>query len=90
MAKRFAPVARELLERLQAQAFGSKVRGDARAMSDLDILRFPKEPLSALDRALLREDFAESDLPFRGDLVDATMTDVAFLRAIESESIPLA
>jgi predicted nucleotidyltransferase len=73
---------------VEARVFGSRARGDARAMSDLDLLM--PSPLEALDRAQLRDDFSESDLPFRVDIVDAAATGPEFLRAIEADSEPLA
>lgn len=73
----------------EARAFGSRARGDARAMSDLDILILSPKPLDALARANLRDDFSESDLPFRVDIVDASTTAPEFLRAIEAESLSI-
>jgi len=74
---------------VEVRVFGSRARGEARAMSDLDLLLRPAQPLAALERALLREAFSESDLPFRVDIVDATTTGEDFLRAIVPESVPL-
>ena len=74
---------------VEARVFGSRARGDARPMSDLDILLLQPNPLDALARANLRDDFSESDLPFRVDIVDAATTDPDFLRSIEAESLPL-
>jgi predicted nucleotidyltransferase len=74
---------------VEARVFGSRARGDARAMSDLDILILSTQPMAALDRALLRDDFSESNLPFRVDIVDASTTSPDFLRAIQAESLPL-
>lgn len=33
---------------IEVRVFGSRARGDARVMSDLDLLVLPPEPLSAL------------------------------------------
>lgn len=55
---------------IEVRVFGSRARGDARVLSDLDLLLLPPEPLSALERFFLRDEFSESDLPFRVDIVD--------------------
>lgn len=50
--------------------FGSRVRKKHHPYSDLDLLLHRKTPISLLTLSHLSEDFAESDLPFRIDLVD--------------------
>ena len=52
---------------IEVWAYGSRVRGNARQYSDLDLVAFT-EPEHAHQLALLREAFEESDLPFRVDL----------------------
>ncbi len=51
-------------------AFGSRVTGGARSYSDLDL-------------AVLTEAFAESNLPWRVDIVDWATTGESFRRIIE-------
>ena len=74
---------------IEVRVFGSRARGDARVLSDLDLLLLPPEPLSALERFFLRDEFSESDLPFRVDIVDGAATSSEFLRSIASDSAPL-
>jgi len=69
--------------------FGSRASGKAKRFSDLDLLLETERPLSPELRGMLREDFSESDLPFRVDLTDAATADAAFLALIERERIPL-
>lgn len=70
-------------------AFGSRVRGTARAYSDLDlaIIRPAPVPLGVL--AALREDFVESELPWKVDVLDWASTSEAFRAVIEREHVPL-
>ena len=51
-------------------AFGSRARGSAKAYSDLDLAVIGKTPLPLRISAALAEDFSESDLPWRVDVVD--------------------
>ena len=51
-------------------AFGSRVTGNARKASDLDLAIMTKKPLDVVRRADLREAFSESDLPFKVDFLD--------------------
>lgn len=69
-------------------AFGSRARGTAHPHSDLDIVIMGDEPLDLLQRALLREAFEESELPFRVDFVEWARTDENF-RAIILHSATL-
>lgn len=61
--------------------FGSRATGMAHPHSDLDIVIMGDEPLDLLQRALLREAFEESELPFRVDFAEWARTDECF-RAI--------
>ncbi len=46
-------------------AFGSRTQGLAKPHSDVDILLDSTEPISMLQRACLRMDLEDSDLPMR-------------------------
>lgn len=65
-------------------AFGSRVKGKARAYSDLDLVVITQEPLDFLTLANLTDDFSDSDLPWKVDIVDWATTSEAF-RAIIRE-----
>ena len=52
------------------KAFGSRVSGHAKPYSDLDLAICGSAVLSLAVMSRLQEDFQESDLPFRVDLVD--------------------
>ena len=50
--------------------FGSRANGNARRRSDLDLAVDGDEPLPLRLRSELAEDFDQSDLPYRVDVVD--------------------
>lgn len=68
-------------------AFGSRIRGAAKAFSDLDLVILGNHPLDLSTLAELREDFSESNLPFKVDVVDWATTSEAFRKIIEAERI---
>jgi len=51
-------------------AYGSRVNGNSGKSSDLDLALVDKAPLPLSKISALKEDFSESDLPFRVDLID--------------------
>ncbi len=51
-------------------AFGSRIRGDARQYSDLDIAVDAGRPLTLREQGILADVFAESALVFKVDVVD--------------------
>jgi len=68
-------------------AFGSRVKRTARKYSDLDLAVMGEEPLALTVAAALAEDFAESDLPFKVDVIDWATTKERFRRIIEEEHV---
>lgn len=50
--------------------FGSRIVGKSKKYSDLDLVIITDQPLPLLTLALLKEDFSNSDLPIRVDIVD--------------------
>ena len=71
------------------RAFGSRVTGKAKKFSDLDLVVMGENPLSLSVVAALAEDFTESDLPFKVDVVDWATTKEAFREIIEKEYVVL-
>jgi PAS domain S-box-containing protein len=69
--------------------YGSRARGDAVPHSDLDLMIDASEPVDEILLAQLDADFAESDLPFRVEVVDGTSISQAFRRRIEVDLAPL-
>lgn len=54
----------------EVRAFGSRVTGNAKPYSDLDIVLVGPARLPIVRLAALREAFAESEIPIRVDLID--------------------
>ena len=68
-------------------AFGSRAGGKAKRYSDLDLAIITEVPLSADIRAALAEDFTESDLPWKVDVVDWATTSEAFKKIIDRDKV---
>lgn len=64
-------------------AFGSRVNGHAKPYSDLDLVILGDEPLLLAEHADLLDDFSQSDLPFKVDLVDWCLVSDEFRAIIE-------
>lgn len=68
-------------------AFGSRVKGTQKRLSDLDIGFFDDIPGNILSH--IREDFEESNLPFTVDLINLNTCDKKFRSHIESDLVLL-
>ena len=64
-------------------AFGSRVTGTFRKFSDLDLCFFEDIPWNIL--SYIDEDFEESDLPYKVDVVDWKMCDEVFRSMIQKD-----
>lgn len=84
-------IVREILRRHAPQydvwAFGSRARWAAKDYSDLDLAIITDEPLSLSVSAALADDFSESDLPWKVDVVDWATTSESFRRIIERDKV---
>jgi predicted nucleotidyltransferase len=84
-------IVREILRRhvpgREVWAFGSRAKGKARLFSDLDLAVLGDQPLALSIRADLAEDFSESDLPFKVDIVDWATTSERFREIIRGEYV---
>lgn len=65
------------------RVFGSRVNGTAKPFSDLDLVVMGDAPLEFRQLAALKDAFAESNLPFRVDIVDWATTSAEFRAIIE-------
>ena len=54
----------------EVRAFGSRVSGTAKIYSDLDLAIIEKNKITAKVLMQLKDDFEESDIPFRIDILD--------------------
>lgn len=68
---------------LEVRAFGSRVRGGAKPHSDLDLAVMTKHPLPMNVKVRLETALAESDLPFKVDVLYWDETSDAFHRLID-------
>lgn len=68
-------------------AFGSRVKGNAKKYSDLDLVIMTSQPLSFSKMAIIKEAFDESDLPIRVDVVDWAETTETFQKIIEHNKV---
>ena len=68
-------------------AFGSRAKGTAKPYSDLDLAVMTDQPLSLDVSAALTDAFAESDLPWRVDVVDWASTSESFRLIIERDKV---
>ncbi|MCF6179780.1 MAG: nucleotidyltransferase domain-containing protein [Geopsychrobacter sp.] len=78
-----------LVPDLEVWAFGSRVRGTAREFSDLDIVLITASVLPLAVKADLVAAFSQSDLPFKVDIVDWSVTDAGFRKIIEQQKVVL-
>jgi predicted nucleotidyltransferase len=68
-------------------AFGSRAQGTARLTSDLDICVDNQQTLNFETLAALRDAFAESNLPYKVDVVDWHSVDPAFQALIQKKRV---
>lgn len=66
-------------------AFGSRVKGTQKKFSDLDLCFM--EHISWSIRSKIEEEFEESDLPFKVDIVDWNMCDESFRALIAKDMV---
>jgi type I restriction enzyme S subunit len=68
-------------------AFGSRAKWTAKEYSDLDLAIITDSPLSLDVSASLSDDFSESDLPWKVDVVDWASTSESFRKIIERDKV---
>jgi predicted nucleotidyltransferase len=70
-------------------AFGSRTQGTAHKNSDLDLCIKGKKPLSFTLIGNLRDEFSESNLPYKIDVVDWFSLDEEFKKIVTREGVEL-
>ncbi len=63
--------------------FGSRVTPIIKPHSDIDLAIISNKPIPTLTKALLETELAESDLPYKVDVVDWSCTDASFKAIIQ-------
>jgi predicted nucleotidyltransferase len=69
--------------------FGSRATGTAKEYSDLDLVVIGDIPLDLGQLALLENDFDESELPFKVDVVDWATASESFRQIIRKTAVML-
>ena len=82
-------ILKDIVPEYPVWAFGSRVRGNEKQYSDLDLVVITTEMLPLSIMADLNNAFDESDLIFRVDIVDWATTSDTFRRIIEAEKVIL-
>ncbi|MHB1286510.1 MAG: nucleotidyltransferase family protein [Leptospirales bacterium] len=67
--------------------FGSRVKGTAKDTSDLDLAVIGKTPLDFKTLAALRDDFSESNIPYKVDVVDWSTISETFREIIRKDRV---
>lgn len=70
-------------------AFGSRATWTAKDYSDLDLAIMGEQPVPLSVLSALNEEFVESDLPFRVDIVDFASLDDNFRAIIQQHGVPV-
>ncbi|MAT39182.1 MAG: hypothetical protein CL946_06230 [Ectothiorhodospiraceae bacterium] len=70
-------------------AFGSRVTGGSRKYSDLDLVIISSEKLPLTLLGDIKHDFAESDIPYRVDILDWQRISEEFRTVIKREKVVL-
>lgn len=73
----------------EVRMFGSRARGKPKPYSDLDLVIMGDTPTPLSTMGQLHEAFANSDLPWRVDLVDWADTSPEFRLHIQANCVPL-
>lgn len=71
------------LPEIEIKAFGSRVSGKAKPYSDLDLVIMGNQKVDPHVLAQLKEDFEESDIPFRVEILDGCDITDDFKKSIE-------
>ncbi len=80
-------ILRAHLPQHEVWAFGSRAKSMAKPYSDLDLVVITDHPLSLDVTAALTDAFAESDLPWRVDVVDWATTSASFRQIMERDRV---
>jgi predicted nucleotidyltransferase len=82
-------ILREHVPECEVRAFGSRVSGDSRRYSDLDLALVSEKELGWRKIESLKDAFSESDLPIIVDVVDWNATSEGFRGTIQDHCVVL-
>ena len=84
-------IAEEILEKhlpdREVWVFGSRVNGTAKETSDLDLVVIGETPLDFQTLGSLRDDFSESNIPYKVDVVDWAIISETFREIIRKDKV---
>jgi len=80
---------RNLDDNVSVYAFGSRVKNTARQYSDLDLLLKSEQDIPQKIIFTLKEEFEESDIPFRVDISDWHRLSETFKPFIDKEKVQI-
>ncbi len=84
-------IVRDILQRRvpahEVWAFGSRAKWSAKPYSDLDLAVVTEQPMPLAVSAALADDFSESDLPWRVDVLDWATTSESFRKIIARDKV---
>lgn len=87
----YLQIVRDILQKHVPQyevwAFGSRAKWTAKEYSDLDLCIVSDKPLSFSLLGTIGDDFSESDLPWKVDVVDWATTSPSFRKIIERDKV---
>jgi len=78
-----------LSNKARVLVFGSRVTGKAQPFSDLDLAIDAGHTLSLEEMAMLNDQFEQSTLPYKVDVIDWYNIDEAFKKLIQADCISL-
>ena len=82
-------IIRQILQKFvpdcEVRAFGSRINGTAKPYSDLDLAIVGKEKIKRRTKTLLRDEFAESNLPFIVEVLDYNAISKEFQAVIDKQ-----
>jgi len=70
-------------------AFGSRIKGTNNAASDLDLAVVGSDKISFDIIGAMKEDFMESDIPYKVDVLDYNGISPTFKKIIDAQNIPI-
>ncbi|MDY7036482.1 MAG: nucleotidyltransferase domain-containing protein [Thermodesulfobacteriota bacterium] len=73
--------------RVKVLLFGSRATGQSSRTSDIDVAIYPREPLPHGLLSTIRQELAESKIPYSVDLVDMSQLGPAWLERIQMDGI---
>jgi type I restriction enzyme, S subunit len=86
-------IVRDILQKhvplYEVWAFGSRAKWSAKEHSDLDLCILSDKPLSFSVLGAIEDDFSESDLPWKVDVVDWATTSETFRAIIERDKVEI-